>query len=137
MPGRSFKKEGVMPDSFVEKTQRWVTLCANAEPLIGPLPAAQDLHAGLKATATELGSLEEQIQDLQGQTLTLVMRRQELIRKGIDDADRLKFHLRALLGPKNPELLKLGIRPRRTSTKARPKAPATKGSEGKSVSVEA
>ncbi len=126
-----------MPESFVEKTQRWVTLCANAEPLIGPLPAAQDLHAGLKATTTELGSLEERIQDLEGQTLTLAMRRQELIRKGIDDADRLKFHLRALLGPKNPELLKLGIRPQRP-TKAKPKVPVNaKGSEGKSVSVEA
>lgn len=129
-----------MPESYVEKTQRWVTLCANAEPLIGPLPAAQELHSGLKATTLELGSLEERIQDLEGQTLTLTMKRQELIRKGIDDADRLKFHLRAIMGPKNPELLMLGIRPRRP-IKAKPKVAASakgnEASEAKSVSVEA
>jgi hypothetical protein len=132
-----------MPESFVEKTQRWVTLCANAEPLIGLLPAAQNLHAGLKDTTTELGSLEERIQDLEGQTLTLATRRQDLVRKATEDADRLKVHLQALLGPKNPELLKLGIRPRQQRkraprVKAKPQPPVNvPASEGKSVSVEA
>ena len=132
-----------MSDSFVEKTQRWVTLCANAEPLIGLLPAAQNLHSGLKDATTELGGLEERIQDLEGQTLTLAMRRQELVRKATEDADRLKVHLQALLGPKNPELLKLGIRPRlqrkrAPRVKAKPQAPVNaSASEGKSVSAEA
>ena len=132
-----------MANSFVEKTQRWITLCTNAEPLIGSLPAAQDLHAGLKVITTELGGLEDRIQDLEGQALTLSMRRQDLVRKGIEDADRLKVHLQAFLGPKNPELLKFGIRPRPQrkrgpSAKAKTKSLAeSQGNEGKSVSAEA
>ena len=142
MPGRTFSKEDVvMPMSFVEKTQKWVTLCTNAEPLIGSEPAAQTLHTGLKNITTELGGLEERIQDLEGQTLTLAMRRQELVRKATEEADRLKFHLQALLGPKNPELLKLGIRPRlqrkRVTKPKTKKAPAgSPASEEKSVIVE-
>jgi hypothetical protein len=130
-----------MSDSYVEKTQRWVTLCANAEPLIGLLPAARDLHSGLKDTTTELGGLEDRIQDLQGQTLTLAKRRQALVRKASEDADRLKVHLQAFLGPKNPELLKFGIRPqekRKRILSVKAKAPAiAKESEGESVSAEA
>lgn len=118
-----------MPNSYAEKTQRWITLCTNTEPLIGSLPAAQDLHAGLKAATAELGGLADRIQDLEGQAHTLAKTRQDLVRKISEDAIRLKTHLQAFLGPKNPELLKYGIRPqerrkRGTSAKAKAKAQA-------------
>lgn len=132
-----------MSESFVEKTQRWVTLCANAEPLIGSLPSAQGVHSGLKEIAAELGGLEERIQELEGQAFALSMRRQDLVRKATEDADRLKVHLQAFLGPKNPELLKFGIRPRpqrkrAPRVKAKLKAAAqAQASEVKSESVQA
>jgi len=108
-----------MPESFVEKTQRWVTLCANAEPLLGSVPtAAQELHSGIKAATVELGGMADRIQDLQGEAHALAKRRQDLVRRVTEDATRLKVHLRAFLGPKNPELLKLGIRPQDLRRKA-------------------
>ena len=132
-----------MPDSYAEKTQRWATLCANAEPLLGSVPtAAQELHSGIKAATVELGGMADRIQDLQGEAHALAKRRQDLVRRVTEDATRLKVHLRAFLGPKNPELLKLGIRPqdlRRKAPSAKAKAKAqtdAKRSEGLSVSAE-
>lgn len=132
-----------MPNSYAEKAQRWTTLCANAEPLLGSVPAAaQALHSAMKADTAELGGLADRIQELEGQAHALAKRRQELVRKVSEDAHRLKIHLQALLGPKNPDLLKLGIRPqdlrkKAPSAKARAKAEASaKGSEGLSVSAE-
>lgn len=128
--------------TYAEQTQRWTTLCANAEPLIGSLPGAQELHAMLKVETTELGGLADQIQDLVGQAHKLAKRRRELLRKVSEDATRLKTHLQAHLGLKNPELLRLGIRPqdlrrKAPSAKAKAKAEASaKGSEGLSVSAE-
>ena len=128
--------------TYAEQTQRWTTLCANAEPLLGSVPAAQELHAELKVETAELGTLADRIQDLEGQAHTLAKRRRVLIRKVSEDATRLKTHIQAHLGLKNPELLKLGIRPqdlrkRGPSAKAKAKAQAdAKGSEGVSVSAE-
>jgi len=132
-----------MRDSYAERTQKWVTLCTNAEPLIGQMPAAQELHAGLKLTNAELVSLADRIQELQGQAFSLSKQREALARKGAEDASRLRTHLQAYLGPKNPDLLKFGIRPqvRRNRTnplKAKPKPQSeTKATEGQSVSAEA
>ncbi len=132
-----------MRDSYAERTQRWVTLCANAEPLIGQLPAAQELHTGLKTITTELVSLADRIQDLQGQAFALAKQRQALASKGAEDATRLRTHLQANLGLKNPELVKFGIRPQvrrnRTSRlRAKPKPQAeAKATEGQSVSAKA
>jgi hypothetical protein len=86
MTGCTFKKEGAMP-TYAEQTQRWTTLCANAEPLLGSVPAAQELHAGFKVETAELGSLADRIQDLQGQAHTLAKRRKELIRKVSEGRD--------------------------------------------------
>ena len=86
--------------------------------------------------------MANQIQDLEGQTHALAKRRRVLMRKVSEDATRLKTYLQAHLGLKNPELLKLGIRPqdlrkKAPSAKARAKAEAlAKGSEGSSVSAE-
>ncbi|MEP7008953.1 MAG: hypothetical protein ABJC13_01375 [Acidobacteriota bacterium] len=130
-----------MPNSYAEKTQRWSTLVANSEPLLGSVPAAQELHAGLKVAAAELSGMANRIQDLEGEAHALAKRRQELARKVGEDALRLKAHLQAHLGLKNPELLKLGIRPqdfRKRAPSAKAKAPAeAKASEGQSVSAEA
>ena len=132
-----------MRDSYAERIQRWVTLCANAEPLIGQLPAAQELHAGLKTITTDLVSMADRIQNLQGEAFTLAKQRQVLAAKGAEDANRLRAYLQGNLGLRNPELVKFGIRPQvkrnRTSlAKAKAKAEAgNKAPEGKSVNAEA
>jgi hypothetical protein len=140
---RTFSKEGTMPSSYAGKTERWTTLVTNTEPLLGSVPAAQELHAELKVSTTELGAMASRIQELLGEAHTLAKRRQDLARKVSEDATRLKTHLQAHLGLKNPELVKLGIRPqdmRRRGAAAKAKAKAlaeAKGSEGQSVSAEA
>ncbi len=138
-----------MPNSFADKTQRWVTLCANAEPLIGQVPAAQELHGEIKAATVEIVSLADRIQELEGQAHTLTIQRRNLVEKTGEDAIRLKSHLQAFLGRRNPELLKLGIRPverRKRGLTAKAKAKAleeakalleAQASEAKSVSAEA
>ncbi len=136
-----------MPGSYAGKTDRWNTLVVNAEPLIGSLPAAQELHAELKVSTAELGAMASRIQDLLGEAHTLTKRRKDLARKVSEDATRLKTHLQAHLGPKNPELVRLGIRPqdmRRRGLSAKAKALAeakalleAKAGEGQSVNAEA
>jgi hypothetical protein len=66
-----------MPSSYAGKTERWTTLVANAEPLLSSVPAAQELHADLKASTTELGAMAHRIQDLLGEAHTLAKRRQD------------------------------------------------------------
>ncbi len=132
-----------MPSTYAEMTQRWSTLVVNSEPLLGSVPAAQELHADLKVSTAELGNMADRIQDLLGEAHTLAKRRQDLVKKVSEDATRLKAHLKAHLGFKNPELVKLGIRPqdfrkKAPSAKAKAKALAeTKAGEGQSVSAEA
>ncbi|HEV7667002.1 MAG TPA: hypothetical protein VGS22_00635 [Thermoanaerobaculia bacterium] len=133
-----------MPNSYAGKTERWTTLVTNTEPLLGSVPAAQELHSELKVSTTELGAMASRIQELLGEAHTLAKRRQDLARKVSEDATRLKTHLQAHLGLKNPELVKLGIRPqdmRRRGLSAKAKAAKAlaeaKGSEGQSVSAEA
>ncbi|MEP7012460.1 MAG: hypothetical protein ABJC13_19240 [Acidobacteriota bacterium] len=87
--------------------------------------------------------MAHRIQELLGEARTLAKRRQDLARKVSEDATRLKTHLQAYLGLKNPELVRLGIRPqdmrrRGLSAKAKAKVAAEgKGSEGQSVIAEA
>ncbi len=134
-----------MPDSYAGKTERWTTLVANSEPLIGAVPAAQDLHAELKVSTAELAAMAHRIQDLIGEAHTLAKKRQDLARKVSENATLLKTHLRAHLGLKNPELVRLGIRPldmrrRSSAAKAKPKGAQVQqsvGSEVPSVNAEA
>lgn len=138
-----------MPNSFAEKTQRWVTLCANAEPLMGQIPAAQPLHGQIKAATVEIVRMADRIQELEGEAHALTIQRRILVEKTGEDALHLKAYLQAFLGRRNPELLKLGIRPveRRKvgpSKKAIAKAVAeamaqqeAPGGEGQSVNAEA
>ncbi len=134
-----------MPDSFAEKTQRWVTLCANTEPMLGEMPAAQELHGKVKAATVELVHMADRIQELEGLAHTLTVQRRSLLAETSEDALRLKAHLQAYLGRRNPELVRLGIRPvtrRKNGTSAKAKAAAeakaaAKASEAQSVNAEA
>ncbi len=138
-----------MPNSMAERTQRWVTLCSNTEPLLGQVPAAQELHGEIKAATVEIVRMADRIQKLEGEAHTLIIQRRNLVEKTGEDAIRLKSHLQAFLGRRNPELLQLGIRPlerrkRGPSKKAVAKALAeamaqqeAEAGEAKSVSAEA
>ncbi len=134
-----------MPNSFAEKNQRWVTLCANTDSLIGQIPAAQELHGQIKTATVEIVRMADRIQELEGEAHAMTIQRRNLVEKTGEDAIHLKSHLQAFLGRRNPELLKLGIRPverrkKGPSKKAIAKAMAqqeAKGGEGQSVNVEA
>lgn len=138
-----------MPNSFAEKNQRWVTLCTNTESLIGQIPAAQALHGQIKAATVEIVRMADRIQELEGEAHAMAIQRRTLVEKTGEDALHLKAHLQAFLGRRNPELLKLGIRPverlkRGPSKKAIAKALAEtmaqqegKAGEVQSVSAEA
>ncbi len=138
-----------MPNSLAERNQRWVTLCANTEPFIGQIPAAQELHGQIKAATVEIVRMADRIQELEGEAHAMTIQRRNLVEKTGEDAIHLKSHLKAFLGRRNPELVKLGIRPverlkRGPSKKAIAKAlaeaqaqQAAQGGEAKSVNAEA
>ncbi|HXU45001.1 MAG TPA: hypothetical protein VN783_05710, partial [Thermoanaerobaculia bacterium] len=85
-------------------------------------------------STAELSRMADQIQDLEGQSHALAKKRQALSRQGADEANRLKAHLRALLGPKNPELVKFGIRPQE---RRKPRAPSETAKKGKAAQAQA
>ncbi|MEP7008999.1 MAG: hypothetical protein ABJC13_01620 [Acidobacteriota bacterium] len=117
--------------------------------MIGQVPAAQELHGEIKAATVEIVRMADRIQELEGQAHTLTIQRRNLVEKTGEDAIRLKSHLQAFLGRRNPELLMLGIRPverrkrgpsKKTIAKALAEAMAqqeAKGGEGQSVNAEA
>lgn len=100
-----------MPNSLAEKNQRWVTLCANTEAMISQIPAAQALHGQIKAATVEIVRMADRIQELEGEAHAMAIQRRTLVEKTGEDALHLKAHLQAFLGRRNPDLLKLGIRP--------------------------
>jgi hypothetical protein len=114
--------------SFATKITEWELINTNLKPHLPEMPYLQEIVTALESLIAEAKGLDTQQEAARAQFQDLVHRRQQVEKQGQTLRRRAASHLRGSLGFSSDELVKFGVRPRKTGPrgprKAKPAAAA-------------
>ncbi len=115
--------------TFAKKITEWELLNTNIKPHLPDMPHLQGVSADLDALIVQSKQLDSQQEVARGQLQDAVHQRQGLEKKGETLRQRASSLLKGSLGSESDDLVKFGIRPRKTGPRGprKPKPPVTPG----------
>ena len=99
---------------FAKRTNKWELISANLKPHLAEMPYLQDIVTSLDGLITEGKALDLAQEVARGQLQGAVHKRQELEKQGESLRRRAESHLRGNFGFTSDDLVKFGIRPRKS-----------------------
>ena len=113
--------------TFAKKITEWELLNTNIKPHLPDMPHLQGVSADLDALIVQSKQLDSQQEVARGQLQDAVHQRQALEKKGETLRQRAGSLLKGSLGFESDDLVKFGIRPRKTGPRGpkKPKPPVT------------
>ena len=108
--------------SFAKKITEWELLNANIKPHLPEMPFLQEIVTELEGLIAEAKGLDSQQEVVRGQLQEIVQKRQEAEKRGETLRRRATSHLKGSFGFSSNELVKFGVRPRKTGTRGPIKA---------------
>jgi len=112
--------------TFAKKITEWELLSANIKPHLADMPYLQDIVTQLDALIAEAKGFDSQQEVARGQLTDVVHRRQVAEKLGETLRSRAASHLKGSLGFTSDDLVKFGVRPRKTGPRGpRKTKPAT------------
>jgi hypothetical protein len=113
--------------TFAKKITEWELLNTNIKPELPNMPHLQGVSADLDALIVQSKQLDSQQEVARGQFQDSVHQRQALEKKGQTLRQRASSLLKGTLGSESDDLVKFGIRPRKTGPRGpnKPKPPVT------------
>jgi hypothetical protein len=103
--------------SFAKKITEWELLSANIKPHLQEMPFLQEIVTELEGLIAEAKGLDSQQEVARGQLQDVVQKRQEVEKQGESLRRRAASHLKGSFGFSSNELVKFGVRPRKTGTR--------------------
>jgi hypothetical protein len=100
--------------TFAKKITEWELLNTNIKPQLPDMPHLQGVSAELDALIVQSKQLDSQQEIARGQLQDAVHQRQSLEKKGETLRQRASSLLKGSLGFESDDLVKFGIRPRKT-----------------------
>lgn len=100
--------------TFAKKITDWELLNANIKPHLVEMPYLQEIVAALEALIAEARSLDSQQEVARGQLQDLTHKRQAAEKQGETLRRRATAHLKGSFGFTSDELVRFGVRPRKT-----------------------
>ena len=108
--------------TFAKKITEWELLNANIKPHLQDMPYLQEIVTALDALIAQAKDLDGQQEMARGQLQDVVHKRQEAEKQGETLRRRAASHLRGSFGFTSDELVKFGVRPRKTGPRGPRKA---------------
>ncbi len=111
--------------AFAKKITEWELLNTNIKPHLPDMPYLQDIVTALDALIVEAKGLDSQQEMARGQLQDLTHKRQEAEKQGETLRRRAASHLKGSFGFTSDELVRFGLRPRKTGPRGprQPKQP--------------
>jgi hypothetical protein len=100
--------------TFAKKVTEWELLSANLKPHLTEMPYLQDIVTQLDALIAGAKDMDNQQEVARGQLSDLVHKRQDAEKQGDTLRSRAASHLKGSFGFTSDDLVKFGIRPRKT-----------------------
>jgi hypothetical protein len=100
--------------TFAKKITEWELLSANLKPHLTEMPYLQDIVTQLDALIAGAKDMDNQQEVARGQLSDLVHKRQDAEKQGENLRSRAASHLKGSFGFTSDDLVKFGIRPRKT-----------------------
>lgn len=114
--------------TFAKKITEWELLNTNIKPHLAEMPYLQEIVTALEALIAEARGFDSQQEVARGQLQDLTHKRQEAEKLGETLRRRATSHLKGSFGFTSDELVRFGVRPRKTGPrgpqKRRPVTPA-------------
>jgi hypothetical protein len=105
--------------TFAKRIVEWELLIVNLRPHLGELPFLQDIVTEMESLITTAKTLDSQQEVARGVLQGAVQQRQGVERQGEALRRRVGAHLRGNYGFTSNDLVKFGLRPRKTGPRAR------------------
>ncbi|HEX3554654.1 MAG TPA: hypothetical protein VIA62_15635 [Thermoanaerobaculia bacterium] len=99
---------------FAKRTNTWELLSANLKPHLAEMPYLQDIVKELDGLITQGKSLDLAQEVARGQFQDAVHQRQGLEKQGESLRRRVESHLKGSFGFTSDDLVKFGVRPRKS-----------------------
>jgi hypothetical protein len=99
---------------FAKRTNTWELLSANLKPHLAEMPYLQGIITALDGLIAQGKSLDLAQEVARGQLQDAVHKRQELEKQGESLRRRAEAHLRGSFGFTSDDLVKFGVRPRKS-----------------------
>jgi hypothetical protein len=103
--------------TFAKKITEWELLSANIKPHLADMPYLQDIVTQLDALIADAKGFDSQQEVARGQLTDLVHKRQEAEKQGETLRRRAASHLKGSFGFTSDDLVKFGVRPRKTGAR--------------------
>jgi hypothetical protein len=103
--------------SFAKKITEWELLNVNIKPHLQEMPFLQEIVTELEGLIAEAKGLDSQQEVARGQLQDFVQKRQEAEKRGETLRRRAASHLKGSFGFNSNELVKFGVRPRKTGSR--------------------
>jgi hypothetical protein len=100
--------------TFAKKITEWELLNANIKPHLAEMPYLQDIVTELEALIAEAKGFDSQQEVARAQLQDLVHKRQAAEKHGETLRRRATSHLKGSFGFTSDDLVKFGVRPRKT-----------------------
>jgi hypothetical protein len=100
--------------TFAKKITEWELLNTNIKPHLTEMPYLQDIVTELDALIAEAKGFDNQQEVARGQLQDLVHKRQDAEKRGEALRRRAASHLKGSFGFTSDDLVKFGVRPRKT-----------------------
>ena len=111
---------------FAKRTNTWELISANLKPHLAEMPYLQDIVTALDGLVAQGKALDTAQEVARGQLQDAVHKRQELEKQGESLRRRAEAHLKGSFGFTSDDLVKFGIRPRKSGPRGpRQKKPPT------------
>jgi len=108
--------------TFAKKITEWELLNSNIKPHLQEMPYLQEIVTALDALIAEAKGLDSEQEAARGQMQDVVHRRQAVEKQGEALRRRAASHLRGTFGFTSDELVRFGVRPRKTGPRGPRKA---------------
>ena len=118
--------------TFAKRINDWDLLNTNIKPHLPDMPHLQGVSAELDALIVQSKQIDSQQEVARGQFQDAVHQRQSLEKEGQTLRQRASSLLKGTLGSESDDLVKFGIRPRKTGPRGpnKPKQPVTPEAPG-------
>lgn len=100
--------------TFAKKITEWELLNTNIKPHLAEMPYLQEIVTALEALIAEARGFDSQQEVARGQLQDLTHRRQAAEKQGETLRRRATAHLKGSFGFTSDELVRFGVRPRKT-----------------------
>jgi hypothetical protein len=111
--------------TFAKKITEWELLNANIKPHLAEMPYLQDIVTELDALISEAKGFDGQQEVARGQLQDLVHKRQAVEKRGENLRRRAASHLKGSFGFTSDDLVRFGVRPRKTGPRGPRKSKPT------------